>query len=110
MRDYADEVAKLRTLSTLGEVVPKLLNNLGLTPEKYGILALMDKEVSNLGIGAKIVGLKGKFLYIEVESPAQYSEISLRKREILKPIRAVDPDLHSQIQIKIILKGNSVKQ
>jgi len=101
----------VRTLAPLGQFVPRLLNNLGLTPEKYGLLSLIEREISNLGGGAQVIGLKGNYLYVEVESPSHYSELSMRKREILRSVQKDAPDLNlSQLQIRVILKGASTKK
>lgn len=63
-----------------------LLGKLGYDPDVYAVFEIWDRLLGYQAARARAVGLKGRHLYVEVDSNAHMHDIMLRKRQLLKKL------------------------
>lgn len=95
------------SLRPIGEVLPGLLETIGVTSKNFAVASIAESELNQVSPSAKIVGFKQGKIYVEVDSSAELQELSLRKPEILKAIHDAFPidALRSPVEIKFFLRG-----
>lgn len=68
---------------TAGELLPNLLERLGLNPQTAAVFTFWDKEIGNLGKGIDIVGWRQGVIYVRVKQALFFHELCLQKKEFL---------------------------
>ena len=91
----------------LKEVLPDLLDRIGVTSKNFALLSVVERELAQVSGNSRIVALKNNKIYVEVESSVHLHEFTFKRGEILKAIQDTFPSdfLHSPPQIKFFLKG-----
>ena len=94
-------------LDSLKSFLPGVLGEIGVTPKNFGLVSLVENELTALGGRAHVVGFKENTIYVEVDSSALLQECSLRKMEILKSISGSFPidGIVSPPELKFFLRG-----
>lgn len=83
------------------EFLPRVLDILGANRESWILAEKLDSQLS--GLGAHVAALRKNVLFIEAESTGTLSDLSLRKREVEKWVRALWVD--NVPEVRIFLKG-----
>ena len=97
-------------LSSFKDILPKVLQKISVTPHNYALLSAVEKEVSSVSSGARIVGFKNNKIYIEVESSVHLHEFTFKRKEILKVVKAALPShgsLNAEPELKFFIKGTA---
>ena len=96
-------------LSPLKDLVPGLVKKIGVTPDNFQVLSLIERGLSAAGGGARVVAFKNNKIYVEVDSSVHLYDFNLKKREILKSISgAFAKSLPgAKPELKFFLKGTA---
>ncbi len=85
MRKYSDKKKK-KELVDAQALFRGVLGRLGYRPERYAVFDIWDRLLGAQASKAKAVGLKGRRLYVEVDSSARMHDITLRKRNLIQKL------------------------
>ena len=94
-------------LTSIKEIVPDLVKKVGITSENFALLSIVERELSSVSHGARIVAFKNNRIYVEVGSSVHLFEFNSKKGEILKCLRWMLRG-HPSVplpEIKFFLKG-----
>ena len=94
-------------IHTLSDLLPRLIKKIGVTPENYALLSLVELELESVSPGAKIVAFNERGIYVEVDSSVQLCEFNLMKGEIKKRVcmSIGQEEPYAFPEIKFYLKG-----
>ena len=95
-------------LTSIKDMVPGLVRKVGVTSENFALLSLVERELSSVSGGARIVAFKNNRVYVEVESSVHLFEFTSKRREILKGLGGMLRSSATPLpEIKFFLKGTA---
>ena len=90
-------------MQALKDLVPQMVKRIGISETGFEVITLIDREIQAFSPGSRVVAYKNNKIYAEVESPAHLFELSMRRREILKVLKAI-PGI-PETELKLFIKG-----
>ena len=89
----------------LKDIVPQIIRRLGISEQGFEVITLVEREIQAVSPGSRVAAYKNDKIYAEVESPAHLFELNMRRREILKSLKAI-PGL-PETELRLFLKGTA---
>ena len=90
----------------LGQFLPQVLNEIGITPKNFAFTSLLERELSLISSTARVVGLKNNIIFVETVSSVELQELKFRQGELLRKLSQAFPGhLSPMFQLRFFLKG-----
>ena len=94
------------SVKILGEIVPGLVNQIGVTSRNFTLLSFVERELAAVSPASEIVAFKNNKVYVEACSSVHLHELTLKKRALLQNIKKQLPIRETEsLEIRFFLKG-----